>query len=172
MHPQPDSDLRPLFEQLYTELAEEEKLLHRASESVSNIYFALRNGDLATVEAAHPANVELAERMQEKAARRTELAAKLANTIGLSADRATLGELADRASEPYRSNLQKSRQVLRDLATRVEQIRVANANLINRLRSYFHDVTSGLSAQDATVRYGPTGTRVIRPDGRLTAVSG
>ena len=136
------------------------------------LYAALRKGDIPAVQAALPGNDALAERLRSQGLARESTVAQLAIQIGWTSGAITLAELAVRLPDPYRNRLLKSRTALRDLTSQVEQFRFANANLIDRLRSYFQDVLSGFTAQDTTVRYGPAGEKVTTPVARATFASG
>lgn len=172
MHPAPHTNVRQQAERLLDELAAEEGLLREAREGVMGLYAALRKGDIPAVQAALPANDALAERLRVQGEAREATVARLASIIGWTTGNFTLTELAARLPDHYRARLLKARTTLRDLTGQVEQFRFANANLIDRLRSYFQDVLSGFTAQDTTVRYGPSGEKVSAPGARATVASG
>jgi FlgN protein len=172
MHPSPNTNARPLADRLLDELAAEEGLLREAREGVMGLYAALRKGDIPAVQATLPANDALAEQLKSQGEAREATVARLATQVGWTTGSITLAELAARLPDPYRTRLMKARTTLRDLTTQVEQFRFANANLIDRLRSYFQDVLSGFTAQDTTVRYGPSGEKVSAPGSRATVASG
>lgn len=134
------------------------------------LYSALRKGDMPAVQAAIPANDVLAGRLAAAAEQRQAAATRLAAAVGLAGESFTLASLADRTPEPYRSGLRTTRAKLRDLTAQVDQFRAANANLIDRLRSYFRDILSPLTAADAPVRYGPSGAVVTAAATAASAV--
>ncbi len=137
------------------------------------LYAALRKGDMPAVQAMLPANDALAVRMAAAAEQRQAAATRLAVAVGLAGESFTLASLADRTPEPFRSGLLATRSKLRDLTAQVDQFRAANANLIDRLRSYFRDVLSPASAADTPVRYGPSGSVIAAAaPGSAVVVSG
>lgn len=136
------------------------------------LYAALRKGDMPAIQAALPANDSLAGRLAAAAEQRQAAATRLASAVGLAGESFTLALLADRTPEPYRSGLRTTRSKLRELTAQVDQFRAANANLIDRLRSYFRDVLSPLTAVDTPVRYGPSGSVVAAAAPVSVVVSG
>ena len=167
----PTTDPRPLAEQLLEQLAGEEELLRVARECVMGLYTSLRKGDVPAVHAALPRNEALAARLAAAAEQRQAAATRLAAALGLPGT-ASLQQLAAAAPDPFGPQLLAARTALRALTTQVDQFRAANANLIDRLRSFFHDVLSGLTAPDAPARYGPTGNRLTVHAVSATVVSG
>jgi hypothetical protein len=167
----PTTDSRLLAEQLLTQLAGEEDLLRQARECVMGLHASLRKGDVAAVQTALPRNEALAARLGSAAARRQTAAAALAEALGLPAT-ASLQQIAAAAPDPFGPQLLDFRTTLAALTTQVDQFRGANANLIDRLRSFFHDVLSGLTAPDAPARYGPSGNRLTVHAVSATVVSG
>ena len=167
----PTTDPRPLAEQLLDQLAGEEELLRQARECVMGLYASLRKGDVPAVQTALPRNETLAGRLQAHAEQRQGAAAALAAALGLPAN-ASLQQLAAATPDPLGPKLLAARSALRALAAQVDQFRTANANLIDRLRSFFHDVLSGLTAPDAPARYGPSGNRLTVHAVSATVVSG
>lgn len=167
----PTTDPRPLAEQLLEQLAGEEELLRQARECVMGLYTSLRKGDVPAVHAALPRNETLAARLVAAADHRQAAAARLAAAFGLPAN-ASLQQIAAATPDPFGPRLLAARTALRALATQVDQFRSANANLIDRLRSFFQDVLSGLTAPDAPARYGPTGNRLTVHAVSATVVSG
>lgn len=166
MHPH----LRPLADQLVDRLSDELGLLKEAREGVMGLYAALRAGDVTRVQAALPAADRLADRLADVGAERADAVGRLADELGLPPD-ASLSQLADRVPDPYQARFRLLRTELRDLTAQVTQFRAANANLIDRLRSYFHDVLSELTGPDAPVRYGPTGARLAGHAAAATVVA-
>jgi hypothetical protein len=135
------------------------------------LYTALRTGDVGAVKAGLPANDRLADRLADHGRVRADTATRLATALGLPAD-ASLADLADRLPEPRRTYLLTARTKLRDLTAQVDQFRASNANLIDRLRSYFQDILDGLAAPEPPVRYGPTGAWLSVPPVPATVASG
>jgi hypothetical protein len=167
----PTTDPRPLAEQLLDQLAGEEELLRQARECVMGLYASLRKGDVPAVQVALPRNEALAAQLAARGGQRQAAAARLAEAVGLPAT-ATLQQIAAASPDPFGPKFLAARTTLRALATQVDQFRTANANLIDRLRSFFHDVLSGLTAPDAPARYGPTGNRLTVHAVSATVVSG
>jgi hypothetical protein len=167
----PTTDPRPLAEQLLAQLAGEEELLRQARECVMGLYASLRKGDAAAVQSALPRNEALAGRLASAAEQRQAAATALAGSLGMPAN-SSLQQLADAVPDPFGPKLLAARTALRTLTTQVDQFRSANANLIDRLRSFFHDVLTGLTAADAPARYGPTGNRLTVHAVSATVVSG
>lgn len=167
----PTTDPRPLAEQLLDQLAGEEELLRQARECVMGLYTSLRKGDVPAVQVALPRNEVLATQLASRAEQRQAAAARLAGAVGLPTT-ATLQQIAAASPDPFGPKLLAVRSTLRALSTQVDQFRTANANLIDRLRSFFHDVLSGLTAPDAPARYGPSGNRLTVHAVSATVVSG
>lgn len=172
MHTQPNPDLRQLADRLLDELATEEQLLRAAREGVMGLYASLRKGDIAAVQSALPESDRIADQLKNQGEIREATARYLAHQLGLSNANVSLADLATRLQEPYSSRLRTVRTTMRDLTAQVEQFRFTNANLIDRLRSYFQDVLSTITVQDTVVRYGPSGEKVSAPTARMTFVSG
>jgi len=162
---------RPPAEQLLEQLAGEEELLRQARECVMGLYTSLRKGDMTAVQAALPRNEALIVQLAARADIRQAAASRLAVALGLPAN-ASLQQMAAAAPDPFGPKLLAARTTLRTLATQVDQFRVANANLIDRLRSFFHDVLTGLTTPDAPARYGPSGNRLTVQAVSATVVSG
>lgn len=167
----PTTDPRPPAEQLLDQLAGEEELLRQARECVMGLYTSLRKGDMPAVHAALPRNEALVARLASVAEQRQASAARAAAALGLPAG-ASLQQIAAAAPDPFGPQLLAARTTMRALATQVDQFRTANANLIDRLRSFFQDVLSGLTTPDAPARYGPTGNRLTVQAVSATVVSG
>ncbi|MCU0704061.1 MAG: flagellar protein FlgN [Fimbriiglobus sp.] len=167
----PTTDPRPLAEQLLSQLTGEEELLRQARECVMGLYASLRKGDMPAIQAALPRSDSLAARLQAYAEQRETAAAALAATLGLPPD-ASLQQLAAAVPEPFGPRLLAARSSLQALGSQVHQFRAANANLIERLRCFFSDVLSGLTAPDVPARYGPTGNRLTVHTAPATVVSG
>ena len=160
--------MQPLLDQL----AAEERLLRDARECVLRLYSQLRKGDLEAVRVALPADEALANRLAAQAESRQTAVARLASHLDLDLPNATLAALADRLPEPYQAPLRKFRTDLRDLTAQVDQFRTANANLIDKLRSYFRDVLSGLTTENTPTRYGPSGAVLTTGCVSATVASG
>lgn len=167
----PPTDLRPLAEQLLDQLSGEEDLLRQARECVMGLYASLRKGDVPAVQAALPRNEALASRLYSQSEQRQVAAARLAVAVGLPPN-CSLQSIASQTPEPFAGRLLAARNTLRGLAAQVDQYRYLNANLIDRLRSFFQDVLSGLTTPDAPARYGPSGARLTAPAVSATVVSG
>jgi hypothetical protein len=172
MYPHPNLDVRPQAERLLDDLATEERLLKLAREGVMSLYASLRKGDVVAVQAALPGHDELAERLHTQGEVRAASAARLAKHLGLSNENLALSALAAKLPEPEASRLLAFRTSLRDLTTQIEHFRAANANLIDRLRSYFQEVLSTITVQKATSRYGPSGEILSGPTIRATVATG
>lgn len=167
----PTTDPRPLAEQLLDQLSGEEDLLRQARECVMGLYASLRKGDVPAVQAALPRNEALASRLHSQGESRQEAAVRLAAALGLPPN-SSLQILAGYTPEPFAARLLAARTALRGLAAQVDQYRYQNATLIDRLRSFFQDVLSGLTTPDAPARYGPSGARLTLPAVSATVVSG
>lgn len=167
----PPTDPRPLAEQLLDQLAGEQDLLRQARECVMGLYASLRKGDVPAVQAALPRDEALVSRLYSQGERRQDAATRLAAALGLPPN-STLQLLAAHTPEPFAARLLAARTALRGLAAQVDQYRYLNANLIDRLRSFFQDVLSGLTTPDAPARYGPSGARLTAPAVSATVVSG
>lgn len=167
----PTPPTRPLAEQLLDQLAGEEELLRQARECVLGLYASLRKGDMPAVQSALPRNEALTALLTAQAEQRQAVAGQLAASLGLPAN-ASLQQIAAAVPPPFGPKLLAARSALRTLATQVDQFRVANANLIDRLRSFFHDVLTGLTTPDAPARYGPSGNRLTVQAVSATVVSG
>lgn len=167
----PTPPTRPLAEQLLDQLAGEEELLRQARECVMGLYTVLRKGDMPAVQAALPRNEALTDQLAAQAEQRQATASRLAVALGLPAE-TSLQQLAAAVPDPFGPKLLAARTNLRTLASQVDQFRSVNANLIDRLRSFFHDVLSGLTAPDAPARYGPSGNRLTVQAVSATVVSG
>ena len=170
MPPPPTAELRPLAEDLLSLLQVEHDLLTQARQGVMGLYAALRNGDVAAVQQAQPRNEALADRLTAHADARATAAARLAIVLDLPPD-ASLQAVAARSPEPFASRLLVARTTLRTLATQVDQFRSANANLIDRLRGFFHDVLAGLTTPDTPTRYGPSGAWLSTQPASATVVA-
>jgi FlgN protein len=155
-------DPSSLTDQLLDHLRDEEQLLKSAREGVMNLYSALRKGDLRQVQAVLPYSERVAELLQNQGGKREEAARRLALAVGLT-DCPSLATLAERVPPAKSEELLSFRTRLRDVASQVEHFRSANANLLDRLRSYFGDVLADFTVQEVTPRYGPTGNRICAP---------
>jgi ABC-type transporter Mla subunit MlaD len=171
MHPLPNVDPSPLADLLLNHLRDEEQLLKSARECVMSLYASLRKGDLPGVQQSLPQNEKLAEQLKTQGELREEAAWRLATAVGIAKERPTLVELAERVPHHGKEFL-ATRTRLRELTSQVEQFRSANANLLERLRSYFGDVLADLTNRDAAPRYGPTGTRLMAPASTAIVASG
>jgi hypothetical protein len=172
MHLQPDTEIRSLADQLLELLSVEERLLREAREGVLGLYASLRKGNIQAVQTVLPANDQLAVRLESQAALRQSVVVRLGRGVGLTTDAVTLAALADRMPEPYQTEFRRARTTLRELTSQIDQFRAANANLIDRLRSYFRDVLTGFTTPDAPIRYGPSGVMLTAPAVSGTVVSG
>lgn len=160
---------RPLVQTLLARLQAEESVLQAGRQVVLRLYTTLRKGDIPAVEELWSEHERLAADLTARAGEREAAAAALAETLGLPAT-ATLTELAAPLSPPLAEAIRSARARLRDLTAQVGQFQSANANLIAHLRSYFHGVLNGLTADPPSPRYGPTGSTVVSPvEAALTA---
>jgi hypothetical protein len=161
-----------LADTLLRHLEREESLLRTALAGATEVYAALRGGDLATALGA-TAQQALATELRETAGARSAAATALAGELGLSDEALTLSGLAARLPESHAAQLRAARDRLAALTTELSAVQSRNANLVSHLRSYFRGVLSELTAPDVPVRYGPSGsrlgshpiTRYAQPDG-------
>jgi hypothetical protein len=154
MHPP-----HPLADTLLRHLGREESLLRATLTGVTAVCAALRRGDLA---AAFDASAQqaLAPQLRETADDRTAAATALAREVGLVGEVLTLTALAAKLPAPHAAELLAARERLAALTAEVSAVQARNANLITSLRSYFRGVLSDLTAPDAPLRYGPSGSRL------------
>lgn len=154
MHPQSHP-----ADTLLRRLEREEALLRAALAGVTAVSEALRQGDLANAFDAS-AQQALATELHAAANERAAAATALGRELGLSGEAVTLANLAAKLPEQHASELLAARERLTALTAEIAAIQARNANLITHLRSFFRGVFSELTAPDAPLRYGPSGSRL------------
>jgi hypothetical protein len=160
-----------LADTLLRHLEREEALLRAALAGVTTVSEALRQGDLASAFDAS-AQQQLATELREAADGRSAAAAALGREVGLSGEATTLANLATKLSEQQAAELRAARERLTALTTEITAIQARNANLITHLRSFFRGVLSELTAPDAPLRYGPSGSRLEPATGAAVQARG
>lgn len=166
MHPHPS-----LADTLLRQLGREESLLRTALAGLTDVYEALRRGDLAGAFSASAQPV-FASELREAADARADAAFALAREIGLSGEGLTLSALAARLPDPAAAELLAARDRLTPLAAEIAAVQARNANLITHLRSYFRGVLSDVMAPGAPLRYGPSGSRLEPATGAAVQTRG
>ena len=161
----------PSVDTLLRHLEREEALLRAALAGVTAVSEALRRGDLASAFDAS-AQQALATDLREAAAERAAAAMALGREFGLSGEAVTLANLAAKLSEHYATELLAARERLTALTAEIAAIQARNANLITHLRSFFRGVLSELTAPDAPLRYGPSGSRLEPATGAAVQARG
>lgn len=166
MHPH-----SPLADTLLRHLGREEALLRTALAGVTAVAEALRRGDLV---AAFDASAQqaLATELRDAANERSAAAIALAREVGLSGESLTLAALAASLPEQHAAELLAARERLTTLTAEMAAIQARNANLITHLRSFFRGVLSELTAPDAPLRYGPSGSRLEPATGAAVQARG
>lgn len=148
-----------LADTLLRHLGREEALLRSALAGVTAVAEALRKGDLATAFDAS-AQQALAVELHAAADQRAAAAVALGREFGLTGEAVTLANLAAKLAAPQAAELIASRDRLTALTGEISAVQARNANLIAHLRSFFRGVLSDLTAPDAPLRYGPSGSRL------------
>ncbi len=167
----------PLADTLIRHLGREEALLRTALANVTAIHAALRCGDLATALgiSTQALAAELREAADDRSAAATALAREVARLsesgsacLALDSESRATGEvktvtltaLAANLPEPHAAELLATRVRLAAVTAELAEVQARNANLITHLRSYFRGVLSELTAPEAPLRYGPSGSRL------------
>jgi hypothetical protein len=156
MHP---PSPHPLADTLLRHLECEEALLRDALAGATEIYEALRRGDLAAAQTAATRQPELGTALAAAAAARTTAAHTLASELGLACEEITLAALAAKLPESETAKVLAVRSRLTALATELTEVQTRNANLVVHLRSYFRGVLADLVPETPS-RYGASGSRL------------
>ncbi|MDB5307478.1 MAG: FlgN protein [Gemmataceae bacterium] len=162
----------PLTADLLDHLRDEESLLREALASLTDLFAALRRGDLNAVNATRPRQESLAAALSHRHPTRAAAAARLAEAVGLPPADLTLSILAAHLPSDAASGLLAARDRLADLAAQLKEYQRRNAILIRHLRSYFRGVMSALAGADAPVRYGPSGSSLTPKTGTMIQTRG
>jgi FlgN protein len=154
-----------LTESFLRHLGFEETLLGEARANVTELYAALRRGDLNTALNLSMQQEALGAALRDAATARQASVEMIARELGWNADLFTLTALASQLPDSLAAEVTGARERLTALATELADAHARNANLLGHLRSYFRGVLSGLTAPDAPARYGPSGGRLESPTG-------
>jgi hypothetical protein len=140
--------------------------------NAETIYSAIRGGDRNTANAATAEQQQLAVAIRTAGEMRDASAAALAGALGLSRSSATLTRFAEVLGEPQTTAITAIRDRLRAATSDFAKIQTRNANLLAHLRSYFRDALADFTANDAPVRYGPSGSRLLPASGAAITARG
>lgn len=166
------NNLDLLAASLLRHLRAEEALLREALGSLTRVHASLRQGDLAAVSAAQPAQEALVTALWEAHAARLVPAEALGAVLGIPSEELTLSALVAQIPGPWATQLDEIRTQLNAIAAEIATLQRRNANLIAHLRSFLRGALSALTGADAPVRYGPSGSRLSRGAGRAIQASG
>ncbi len=168
MHPHHPQQL--LANTLLRCLGSEETLLRNALAGATEIYAALRRGDLAAALSLSAEQQAHADALREAAKPRADAATALARELGLAGEELTLSAIAAKLPDPLTVEVRAARDRLAVVTAKLNALQTRNANLLGHLRSFLRGVLSDLTVPDAPQRYGPSGGRLETATG--TAVQG
>jgi hypothetical protein len=140
-------------------LANEERLVREAAESLKQLHEQLRSGKPPV------AQESLVQSLANSSAERNRAATALAAEVGLPAKGLKLAALAERLAPSEAADLLVARDSLAAAASDLTAAHRRTANLAHYLRSYFQGVLAALTTADGPVRYGPSGARLSPASG-------
>ena len=158
MSPPADQSANDTARQCLKHLTAERQLLEQTLRTLQRVREALLLSDgekLAAALTGQQENVESAEAMRRQ---REALRPRLAETLGVPPEAATIGALSDQVSEPWSSELRAARQETAKLSRAVAELARGNALMIRTQSQIVHEVLASLTGGESSEpRYKASG---------------
>jgi hypothetical protein len=149
-------------------LEKEEAMLDQAVQALRQVRTALVQGDAGQLSQALQQQQHTTQAADDLRAARGRLRQSVARVLGIAANEATLGALADRVSGEMRNRLLGYRVRLTQMARELEMMNRGNAALIQQSMHLLQRLLAQLTGnENATDRYAPSGQRELGGGGSM-----
>jgi hypothetical protein len=162
-----------LAEACLSHLAREEDTLRATLETLQEVRGAALSGDVRRLETLHARQDEAARLTEAMREEREYLRSRIAKLLRIKSGEATLEKLAIHLGESPNGTLLVAARRVRELASRVQQICLSNATVLEYClgftRRVLRDITGGGTPAES---YGPDGMVMESPCGPLLSARG